>query len=110
MSKNKTEDLTGVFLKAYSFPIQLKKMPEMIKIFAETNGDFIDWDCDDGELWGSILNGNKRVGMFHVTLPIVFVDSSHFNSLDNFLQQAGSKYAIIEVNSWNDKNYLTIRI
>lgn len=98
-------DLTNFFLQAYSFKVQLEKLPEILRFFAET-GDFsIDWDFDDGELWGRIFNVNETVGMFHATLPIVFADILYYRSIDKFLRQQDFQYTIVEVDDWDSKKY-----
>lgn len=74
-------DLTPLFLDADQARNNVARLQEVLKDFTVKYSYPLDWDVEDGESWGRLLNDNKSLILFHSFLPVVFIDVSRFQLL-----------------------------
>ena len=97
-------DLTKsiIVAKSYLKDVQIDQIISMIDELSDELNCLIDWDKDDGEQWGRLMQDKRVVVLFNAKLPLLFVDNDfHTKAVEYFESNDMSKLVVLKVESWD---------
>ncbi|MCV6630145.1 MAG: hypothetical protein OIF50_09825 [Flavobacteriaceae bacterium] len=101
-------DLTKSILEAKSYlkDVQMEQLIfKIVKLSDELNC-FVDWDEEDGEQWGRLMLNKRMVVLYHVKIPLIFVDDNFHKKAIKYLEDGKlGKIVVLNVDSWDRTDY-----